>query len=222
MVFGQAFELLEEADGWAFGYDPRDGYVGYVPEAAVGDALDPTHVVIAPLTHIYTAADIKSPERALLPFGAEVSVTGTDGPFAALATGGWAMEQHLAPYGQALDDWVAVAESFTGTPYLWGGNSPFGFDCSGLIQTAMHAAGRTCSRDSDTQAAEFPAAKGAPMRGDLVFWTGHVGIMADAETLLHANAHHMAVAEEPLSQAAERISAREFGDITKIARPAAP
>ncbi|MEO1704831.1 MAG: NlpC/P60 family protein, partial [Pseudomonadota bacterium] len=128
-------------------------------------------------------------------------------------------EPHLSPDDTPVSDWVGVAESLLGTPYLWGGNTSFGIDCSGLVVLAMRAAGRIVPRDSDLQEAAFPAAPASPQRGDLVFWRGHVGIMRDAETLLHANAHHMTVASEPLATAIDRIAQKEFGEVTKVARP---
>ncbi|MEM1375480.1 MAG: NlpC/P60 family protein [Pseudomonadota bacterium] len=219
MLFGQSFAVLDVHEGFAFGYDPRDGYVGYVPETALATPFGATHRVGVPLAHVYAEPDFKSCDIHLLPLGSEVRVVGQDADFAALDGLGYTVSRHLAPADIPAADWVAVAERFADAPYLWGGNTATGMDCSGLVQMSMWAAGRVCPRDSDLQEAAFPAATGAARRGDLVFWKGHVGVMLDADALLHANAHHMAVTRESLAQAVERIGAREFGAVTKIARP---
>ena len=216
LVFGQAFEVLETRDGFSFGRDPGDGYVGYLAEGCLGSAREASHCVTVRSAHVYSAPDFKSPERLHLPFGALLDVVGDQDGYLKLGTGGWMMAQHVS---EVKSDWVSVAEMFLGTPYLWGANTAFGIDCSGLLQSAMHSAGLACPRDSDMQEAAFAEAQGAYQRGDLVFWKGHVGILLDGETLLHANAHHMAVAKERLAEAIERIGAREFGDVTKVARP---
>lgn len=219
LLYGQRFEVLEVSQGWAFGRHTRDGYVGYVEAAALGAMRPATHRVARQFAHIYTAADFKSPEAALLPYGAEVAVAQIDDRYARLESG-WMIAAHLEPVTTRTHDPAAVAERFLGAPYLWGGNSAFGIDCSGLVQTALWAGGVACPRDSDMQEAAFEeVAEGELARGDLVFWAGHVGMMLDAQTLLHANAHHMCTAKEPLSDAVERIGQREFGAVTKFARP---
>ena len=215
LVFGQAFEVLETRDGFSFGRDPEDGYVGYLADGCLGPSRPAKHQLTAQSAHVYSAPDFKSPETLHLPFGARLDVVGDQDSYLQLSTGGWVMEQHVS---EAKSDWVSVAQMFLGTPYLWGGNTAFGIDCSGLVQLAMHSVGLACPRDSDMQEAAFSEAKGAYQRGDLVFWKGHVGILLDGETLLHANAHHMAVAKEPLAEAIERIGAKEFGEVTKVVR----
>lgn len=220
LLFGQAFCALDSRDGWTFGYDPVDGYCGYVRDAVLGLHVEPTHRVTARSTHLYQAADIKSREIAALSFGARLTVVDTQGRFAALADGSFVPAMHISPVATQSTDIALTAEAFLGTPYLWGGNSGFGIDCSGLVQLALHAAGRTCPRDSDLQAREWQDVGNRPLaRGDLVFWDGHVGLLLDANTLIHANAHHMAVAIEPLATARERIAQMEFGDVTTIRRP---
>lgn len=217
MLRGQAFRVLEVHGGWAFGFDEVDGYVGYLPEAALGQAGAPTHRVSVRATHVYSGPDIKARERLSLSFLSGLRVTGEAGEFAAIEGGGYVPRVHLQPVERKTQDPAGVAELFLGTPYLWGGNSAFGIDCSGLVQLAFEAAGVRCPRDSDLQE-RAPAQDLAPgkalARGDLVFWAGHVGIMLDSETLLHANAHHMRVVAEPLAGAAARIAAQGGGPVT--------
>jgi hypothetical protein len=194
----------------------RDGYVGWAPEAALAaPGPAPTHRVTAPLTHLYAAADIKTAPRDVLPMGALLSGV-PEGRFLRVH-GGWVP---MAALGPRACDAVVAPEALIGAPYLWGGESAMGIDCSGLTQLGLEAAGRAAPRDSDMQAAELGtpipnpwdggdagAAMPALRRGDLVFWRGHVGVMRGAATLLHANAHHMAVTAEPLAEAVARINA---------------
>jgi cell wall-associated NlpC family hydrolase len=146
-----------------------------------------------------------------LSLNALLAVAETDGLFVRLASGGFVASRHVAEIGRSALDFVEIAERFVGTPYLWGGRTRFGLDCSGLLQLALHAAGRPCPRDSDMQAAELGEAVLVPddleglQRGDLVFWPGHVGIMADDMMLLHANGYHLTTLVEPVKDAAERI-----------------
>lgn len=221
LLLGQPLELLERHDRWAFVRDAVDGYVGYVQEDAVGEGPSPTHRVGVRSGHVYAEPDIKAPETGSLSFFAEVATAEAEGGFHALVGGGYMPAQQLVPLSWRAEDAVHVAEMFLGTPYLWGGNSGFGIDCSGLVQMALYAAGRASPRDSDVQEAELGRAleAGEPLqRGDLVFWRGHVGMMRDAQTLIHANAHHMAVASEPFVEAVQRIGQREFGQVTAIKR----
>jgi cell wall-associated NlpC family hydrolase len=176
--------------------------------------------VTALRSHVYSRPDIKAPVSAALPCGAEVAVVGEDGAFARPDGGGYLPLAHLAA---RPGDPVAQARRFLGVPYLWGGRSAEGIDCSGLVQLAHLAAGLDAPRDSDMQEAALGALlpSDAPLqRGDLVFWRGHVGLMADATTLLHANAFHMAVAEEPLAAAVARIRDTGGGVITARRRSA--
>jgi cell wall-associated NlpC family hydrolase len=204
------YETTEE--GWAWGQLESDGYVGWLPAGALGAVgPTPTHRVAALRTLVLSAPSIKAPPAASLPFGAQVAIVGTDGAFAKLAAGGFLPTPHLVPIGTNAEDFVAVAERFFGTPYLWGGKTSGGIDCSGLSQVALAACGVTCPRDSDMQQASLGKAVTPNVdysnlqRGDLVFWKGHIGIVRDSTTLLHANAFHMAVAYEPLAEAIPRI-----------------
>lgn len=212
LLFGETFTVYETKDGFAWGQAALDGYVGYVAADALADAgVAPDWRVTASSTFVYEAADLKSPVLETLPFNARVAAG--QGAYAPLATGGFVYARHLAPLAATADDYVTVAERFLGVPYLWGGRTALGFDCSGLVQAALAVSGIAAPRDTDMQ----EAALGAPLtftralqglkRGDLVFWKGHVGIMQDAGRLLHANAHHMTVASESLLKAAARIEA---------------
>ena len=215
LLMGAAFTRLEARDGWAFGFAGRDGYVGWLCADALEPWADPTHRVAVAATHLYPAADLKARETARLSLGALLTVTGRQCAFAQTDRG-FVPACHLRALDDAERDPVAVGERLIGSPYLWGGNSRDGIDCSGLVQIALHACGRDCPGDSDLQARALGTAlpEGASLRrGDLVFWPGHVGWMMDEARLLHANAHHMAVAVEPLAEAAARI-ARESGAFT--------
>jgi cell wall-associated NlpC family hydrolase len=223
-LYGELVTVYDERDGLAWVQLAHDGYVGYVPASALSPAIvAPTHRVAAPGTCIYAAPDAKALTGASLGLNAVVSVAEMGPSFAVLVGGGFVPVPHLTEVGTFASDFVAVAERLIGTPYVWGGKTRQGIDCSGLVQTAMHAAGLAAPRDSDMQLAEL----GAPVevrgdlaglrRGDLIFWKGHVGILTDGATLLHANAHHMAVTAEPLPAAVDRI-ARSGSAITAIKR----
>ena len=224
LLFGERVETLEERDGHVFLRAARDGYVGYAAVDALipcPDTATASHWVAARASHIYSDASIKSAERMTLPHGAALQVAGEAGNFLRLEDGGFVPSAHCRAWDAPLADPAAVAEGFIGTPYLWGGNSGAGIDCSGLVQAACLACGIPCPRDSDQQEqrlGEAVAPAAAPARGDLLFWRGHVGLMLDGKLLLHANAHHMAVAVEPAAQAIARIAAGEFGEVTSRRR----
>ena len=219
LLFGETFTVYETKDGFCWGQAALDAYVGYVAAADLAaPGLKPTHRVIAASTFVYAAPDLKSPVRAVLPLNAKV--TPGSGDYAELATGGYVFTGHLAPLAERDPDFVAVAERFQGVPYLWGGRTPLGFDCSGLVQAALEMTGIAAPRDTDMQEAVLgqPVPQGDPLqRGDLVFWKGHVGMLQDANTLLHANAHHMLTASEPLAPAIARIAAKG-SPVTSIRR----
>ena len=212
-LFGERVTLYDECDGWAWVQLAGDGYVGYLPASALSERIEaPTHWVRAPSTWLYARPDFKSPPSVSLSMNAAVRVVAMDAAFAKLVDGRFVPAPHIADQRWHAPDFVAVAEGFLGAPYVWGGKTRAGVDCSGLLQLAIQASGRPCPRDSDMQLAEIGdiTVVGHDLcglaRGDLVFWPGHVGIMLDPDRLLHANAHHMAVAVEPLRVAAERIA----------------
>jgi hypothetical protein len=221
LLFGEAFEVLEEADGWAFGQARRDRYVGYIPSAALGIQLEPpTHWVSALRTYAFALPNSKTQILALLSMNSLCVVEEVDGRFAKVAGVGWVFLNHLSPIGVYADDPAAIAVQFLGAPYQWGGRESLGLDCSGLVQNALHACGLSCPRDSDQQESELGEAIQSEhlARGDMVFWNGHVGMMLDAERFVHANGHHMAVAIEPLAPAIQRIAAAGAGQPTAFKR----
>jgi cell wall-associated NlpC family hydrolase len=220
LLFGERFEVLEFEEGFAWGQAARDGYVGWVEAAALSPRdLTPTHRVSALRTFSYLEPSIKAPSRGPFSLGALVTATETAGALTRVEGGGWIPAAHLASIGADFADPADTAQKFLATPYLWGGRDSLGIDCSGLVQQAFYAAGRACPRDSDLQAQMGePIERNDLARGDLVFWRGHVGMMLDAERLLHANAHHMAVAIEPLAEALARIDAAGSGAPTAYRR----
>jgi cell wall-associated NlpC family hydrolase len=171
----------------------------------------PTHKVTALRTFVFPGPSIKLPPLEALPFGARLAIARSEEPFALTAAGGYIPARHLVPIAAKETDFVAVAERFLGAPYLWGGKSALGIDCSGLVQVALSACGIVCPRDSDMQERALGSlielTAGDVRRGDLLFWQGHVAIARDAMTLVHANAFHMAVASEPVTEALSRIAA---------------
>ena len=211
------------SEGWAWGQLDGDGYVGWLPDAAFAKpGAAPTHKVSAIRTFAFPGASIKLPPADALVMGSLITVLREQGSFAVTREGWYLPRQHVGAIGSHVGDFVSVAEQFVGTPYLWGGKTGFGIDCSGLVQVALNAAGIGCPRDSDLQevglgrALERAEAKKL-RRGDLVFWKGHVAIVRDADTIVHANAHHMATAIESARDAISRIKAAG-SEITSIKR----
>jgi cell wall-associated NlpC family hydrolase len=216
LLFGETFTVYDSADGWAWGQAANDLYVGYVKETALAVPFVAQARVSALMAPVFAAADLKTPVRALLPMNAAVPVLGRSGDYVQIGEGGYLHQRHLEA---AQKDFVAVAEQFLGVPYVWGGKTAAGLDCSGLIQTALQAVGKAAPRDTDMM--EKVLGEVVPLsdirRGDQIFWKGHMGVMLDETRLLHANAFHMAVAIEPLTEAIVRIE-KVAGPVTSIKR----
>ena len=214
-LMGERVVVYETTDeGWAWGQLQADDFVGWLPAAALGPAgAAPTDKVAALRTLVFPGPDIKLPPLAGLPLGSRLTIVRQDTTFAVTAGGGFVPARHLARLDATEPDAVVVAERFLGVPYLWGGKTSLGLDCSGLVQVALTACGIACPRDSDMQQHSLGTAVAANedfsnlRRGDLVFWPGHVAIMCDATRIIHANAHRLAVTVEPLPEAIARIRA---------------
>jgi len=218
-----------DMEGWAWGQLASDDYVGWLPaNALVPPGAAPTHRVTALRTFAFPGPSIKLPPIEALPFGARLAVTRIEDRLAVTRSGAYVPAVHIAPIGDCEADFVAVAERFVGVPYLWGGKTALGLDCSGLVQVALAACGVACPRDSDMQeqALGTPVSAGewsAPRRGDLVFWSGHVAIVRDGASFVHANAFHMAVVVEPIAAAVDRIrvAGSEITGVRRIGREGA-
>jgi cell wall-associated NlpC family hydrolase len=222
---GERVVVLEStAEGWCRGKLVSDGYTGWLPTNALAiPGPAPTHKVIVPRTLVFPGPSIKLPPIEALSRECRIAVARIEAPFAITPTGGHLPARHLAPLDMMAPDPVAVAESFLGVPYLWGGKTSLGVDCSGLVQIALTACGIKSPRDSADQERALGSPLGAGdalarlQRGDLVFWKGHVAMARDSHTLIHANAFHMAVAIEPVAEAVRRIRAAG-SEVTNVRR----
>ncbi len=220
LLMGDGVRVLERRDGFAFLQSDKDGYCGYVASEALGGPIDATHRVCAPATHLYPAATMKEREIAALSFGARLAIVAEHERFCETDRGLFVPSPHLMPLDQRMTDPAAVAAMFLGTPYLWGGNSRAGIDCSGLVQAALLACGIACPGDSDMQQEIGAAVAGRSdlRRGDLIFWKGHVAMALDGRDLIHANAFRMAVTTEGIDEAIARISRQGDGPPTAFRR----
>jgi len=225
LLFGDGFAILEETDGWAWGFSRRDGYVGWVEMSGLSrDVWTPTHRIASLRAYAFCEPDFKTAPTGLLSLNSRVAISKTEGRYAHAEGLGWIPHEHLETLDSTASDFVAVAEAFLGSPYLWGGKESLGLDCSGLTQMALMAAGVDIPRDADQQEAHLKAIwtdvtdQMQRERGDVVFWPGHVGILTDSEHLLHANAHTMDTTLEPFAEAEARIRAKE-NPVRTIVRP---
>ncbi|MCA0320630.1 MAG: NlpC/P60 family protein [Proteobacteria bacterium] len=225
LLLGEEVQVYDVQGGYAYIQSERDGYVGYVVEPALRPRRAPaTHRVAVPRTHLYPGPSIKLPPNFVIPMNARLTIERFTNEFAVTDTSAHVIASHLVPINEPEPDFVAVAERFVGTPYLWAGRTSLGIDCSGLVQTALDAAGIASPRDSDMQekalgeALDLAADLSNLRRGDLVFWKGHVGIMTSPTELLHANGHHMMVVRESVAEAVARIREKSFGAVTSVKR----
>ncbi len=228
LLFGELVTVYEERAGWAWLQSETDDYVGYTESVALGDPPGPaTHSLAVLRSYVFPEPDLKIPPLDLLSMGASVVVVGEDGAYSQMASGGWVYSRHLAKLDDVEADHVEIALRFMGTPYLWGGKTSIGLDCSGLIQVALARCGQAVPRDTDMQEAAIGAAitytgdNAELQRGDLVFWPGHAGIWIDANRFVHANATDMMVAVAPLSHVAAYIEDATGDRISSVRRPSA-
>jgi cell wall-associated NlpC family hydrolase len=215
LLLGDAVTVIDRNHGHVFVQAAKDGYCGWLIETAVGAGGAPTHWVATPATHLYPEPRVQARERMALSLGSRLEVIGNADTWAE-TTLGFLPSGHLRQIGDWAADPVSVAESLLGTPYLWGGNSRAGVDCSGLVQLSLHASGKACPGDSDQQQVlGGPIPDGAALqRGDLLFWKGHVAIVVDERRLIHANGHTMSVAYEGIDVCVARISDQGGGPVT--------
>ena len=222
-LFGERLMAFEVVGDWVWGQLERDGYVGYIAKAAVSKELtNPTHRVSVPATFLYPLPDIKSQPPVSLPMNARLAIVESEEKFSKLSNGQHVYTKHIRLLSETEADFVGVAEKFLHVPYYWGGKTSQGLDCSGLVQTSLEACGTFSPRDTDMQETQLGQSvlindRDGLRRGDLVFWKGHVGIMADQKTLLHANGHHMMTVKEPLSEAMSRIEGI-YGQVSSFRR----
>lgn len=216
VLFGEQVTILQKSDDYCYVITEKDDYVGYIHESAICADHVTTHRISSIASHIYSEPNMKSAERHPLSHGSLIKVIATSGKFAQTPEG-YIPIQHICPISESRKDYVSVAKLFLGTPYLWGGNSNTGIDCSGLVQAALTACNLPCPGDSDQQQSQLGchlAIGSKYQKGDLLFWKGHVALAINDNTLIHANAYHMACVYEPIDKAVARIKAQGDGELT--------
>lgn len=231
---GEVFSVFDRKGDWCWGQLESDNYVGYLPTASLTPkqhAISTNAQIVVQRSFVYPEAELRAPPLMQLSMGARLKAAGsaekrgTEYRLVTLPDGreGAVIARHVQSLETQIDDWVSLAEQFLHVPYLWGGRSSIGLDCSALVQIARQTAGKPTMRDSDMQAkmgqkltltADFSGLE----RGDLIFWPGHVAIMLDSKNIIHANGFHMATAIEPLARAEARIAAH-YGKISHAMRP---
>ncbi|MBL4618301.1 MAG: C40 family peptidase [Robiginitomaculum sp.] len=219
LLFGEQFVCLESKDGWAWGQSVRDGYVGYVRASALQEQTAiPDHWISSLRTPVFSQANLKSPIVGYLHRNSQIHISKTSDDYCHVGMG-WVAKCDIQAINSPAEDWVEVAKTYLHSPYVWGGRSSFGLDCSALIQNSLQAAGISCPRDSDMQEEQLgkPVRTSDFTRGDLLFWKGHVGVMVCRDNFLHANAASMKTVIEPVSEAINRIE-KTAGPITSIRR----
>ena len=221
LLFGEHFTVYEVKEGWLWGQAALDNYVGYARAEHFGGLGSPTHRVVSLSTPLLNAPDVKKGARDMLPMNAKLSVAEIGERFVRLTDGGCVFAGHIAPLDDRLSDWPAVAEQFVGVPYVWGGKTSAGIDCSGLVQTALEAGGIKSPRDTDMM--EEQLGTSIPLdaelrRGDLIFWKGHVGLMLDGARIIHANGYFMQVSIEPLRLVRDRTLDKEGVPVRTVKR----
>ena len=219
-LLGNRVRVFEVKDGWAWGQMEKDGYVGYIPlDTLSGICLKTTHRVCVPATYIYPRADLKSQPATRIFLNSQLSVDEEVGDWVALAGGGFVYQSHICSANVFSPDPVAMAEQFISVPYLWGGCTHDGLDCSALVQQSYHACGLECPRDTDMiEQAIGETGHNSLQRGDLIFWDGHIGMMINAQKMIHTNAHHMRVCVESFDEAENRIN-KIYGSKARFRRP---
>jgi len=222
LLGGELVRVFENRDGWSWLQNDTDGYVGYARSDALrGEVHAPSHVVAVPRSLVYSEPDPKAPALDALALTSSVAIVGEKAGYSERAGGGWLYSRHLVPISESAPDYVATALAFLGAPYLWGGKTNLGLDCSGLVQVVLHRAGIPCPRDADQQAGTLGAAHppGTPLlRGDLIYFPGHVAIALDDWRVVNANAHDMLVAIEPLADLVARVEQISGQGVTMIRR----
>ena len=213
ILFGDSVRVLHDAEGWSYIQTAKDGYCGHIRSDSLGPPMDPTHYVSAPATHVYERPDFKSPDVVSLSHASRLSVASITGKFAETSLG-YVPTVHLSSVSELSNDPATIAALYLGTPYLWGGNSRSGIDCSGVIQAALLGCGISCPGDSDMQQALGHDAANTYQRNDLLFWKGHVALVVDPGTLIHANASAMACVYELIEATIKRITDQGDGPVT--------